>query len=429
MEKVQNLGLTLSRVVASVVACLLIVSCDGVLNVSETPSELEDMDIELPVEEVNIMFHYFGSNIQLGNLENYANQPIPGYINKDNTGTNFITDEGATLGRVLFYDNSLSLDRTVSCASCHQQEHAFGDDAPVSAGVAGTTGRHSMRLVNARFGKEERFFWDERANSLEFQTTQPIQDHIEMGFSGQEGDPTIDELIIRLQNIEYYPPLFELAFGDEQITEDRMQLAMAQFIRSIQSFDSRFDEGLMEAQNLARPFDNFTTLENQGKALYLAGPVGGPAGGPGGIPGGPLGTAPIRGAGCNACHAAPEFDIDENSGNNGVIRSLADPDGQDLAVTRSPSLRDLVKANGQLNGPMMHTGDFTSLEQMIGHYNTVPATSLNPNLDPRLSPGGRPQRLNLSDQEIDALVAFLQTLTGTDIYTNPKWSDPFVIRE
>ncbi|MEQ8712487.1 MAG: cytochrome c peroxidase [Cyclobacteriaceae bacterium] len=396
-------------------------ACESVLDVSETSSEVEGLDITLSGEAENVLEQHFGENIMIDQLENYEDQELPNYINDDNTGTNRITDEGATLGRVLFYDNSLSVDESVSCASCHQQEHAFGDVEQASQGVAGTTGRHSMRLVNARFGDEERFFWDERARSLEFQTTQPIQDHVEMGFSGQDGDPSIEDLVLKLQNTEYYPPLFELAFGDPEVTEDRMQLAMAQFIRSIQSFDSRFDAGLEATGDVDDPFDNFNDLQNLGKQLFL--------GGPGNGPGGPMGAAPIGGAGCNACHQAPEFAIDDDSDNNGVIGVIGDPNAQDLNVTRSPTLRDLFKVTGELNGPMMHTGDFTSMEQVIDHYNNLPQAALNDNLDPRLRPRGMPQRLNLDQEEVDALVAFMKTLSGSDVYTNTKWSDPFVRSE
>ncbi len=100
----------------------------------------------------------FGDRIDLNNLANYANQPRPGYINKDNTGGNSITDAKATLGRVLFYDKNLSVDNTISCASCHKQEFAFSDTALVSSGLqGGITGRHSMRLVNTRFAVERNF--------------------------------------------------------------------------------------------------------------------------------------------------------------------------------------------------------------------------------------------------------------------------------
>lgn len=124
----------------------------------------------------------FNGQLDLSDPFNYATQAVPDYINRDNTGGNQITDAGATLGRVLFYDQALSSDFTVSCASCHRQSLAFGDSDVASVGVAGTTARHSMRLVNARFGNEARFFWDERAATLEEQAVQPIQDHIEMGF-------------------------------------------------------------------------------------------------------------------------------------------------------------------------------------------------------------------------------------------------------
>src|SRR6478672_2445909 len=104
----------------------------------------------------------FGTNINLKALANYANQTKPAYIIKDNTAGNSITDTKATLGRVLFYDKSLSINNTIACASCHKQEFAFSDPAIASAGVlGGTTGRHSMRLVNSRFATERKFFWDE----------------------------------------------------------------------------------------------------------------------------------------------------------------------------------------------------------------------------------------------------------------------------
>lgn len=100
----------------------------------------------------------FGTKIDLNNLQNYANQPIPAYITKNNVGGNPISDKGATLGRVLFYDKKLSSNNTVSCATCHQQANAFSDVAVASQGVNGTTGRHAMRLINTRFANETNFF-------------------------------------------------------------------------------------------------------------------------------------------------------------------------------------------------------------------------------------------------------------------------------
>jgi len=208
----------------------------------------------ISVDDALVIEETFNGNIDLENPENYANQNIPNYIDDDNTEGNSITNGGATLGRALFYDTKLSVTKTVSCASCHQQETAFGDVAQLSQGVNGLTGRHSMRLINARFADEDNFFWDERANSLEDQTTMPIQDHVEMGFSGQNGDPDINDLIDILSVEEYYKVLFTNAFGSETITEQRMQNALAQFIRSIQSFDSRYDAGRATANNNNQPF-------------------------------------------------------------------------------------------------------------------------------------------------------------------------------
>ena len=111
----------------------------------------------------------FAGKIDLNNLSNYANQTKPAYITKDNTADNPITDKGATLGRVLFYDKNLSSNNTISCASCHIQANAFGDDTDASDGVNGTTTRHAMRLINSRFSNERKFFWDERATTLENQ--------------------------------------------------------------------------------------------------------------------------------------------------------------------------------------------------------------------------------------------------------------------
>lgn len=343
--------------------------------------------------------------IDLGALENYSTLPKPAYIVKDNTGANSITDIGATLGRVLFYDRNLSLNKTVSCASCHKQAFAFGDTAQQSKGLnGGLTGRHSMRLVNARFAAETRFFWDERATSLEDQTTRPIQDHIEMGFSGANGDPGLDSLIRRLEAIDYYDELFARAFGDAAITESRMQQALAQFVRSIQSFDSRYDAGRAQVPNDGAPFPNFTADENAGKQLFLNPPNQG-------------------GAGCQGCHRAPEFDIDSASRNNGVIGVAGSPGQTDLTNTRAPSLRNLFNPNGVLNGPLMHTGAFPTLEAVIDHYNLVPQNPGNTNLDPRVSgPGGN---LQLTAQEKSQLVSFLKTLTGSEVFTHSRWSNPF----
>jgi cytochrome c peroxidase len=341
--------------------------------------------------------------VDVATLPNYANQGRPAYITHDNTpDENPISDMGATLGRILFYDKRLSRNNTVSCSSCHQQSHGFGDSSVASSGVAGTTGRHAMRVSNIKFGFEPNYFWDERVTFLENQIPDPIRNAIEMGFSGTSGDPAFSDLIAKLSATHEYPVLFQLAFGSPVIDETGIQNAVAQFLRSIQSFDSKYDKGRASAVD-SNPFSNFTASENNGKQLFI--------------------TAPNQGgAGCAVCHRPPAFDIDPNSGNNGVITAING--GTDLTNTRAPSLRNLARSDGQLNGPFMHNGAFTSIAQVINHYAAIPGD--NPNLDPRLRrPGGAVQTLNLTAEQRLDLEAFLLTLGGDAVYTDPKWSNPF----
>ncbi|MFK8058242.1 MAG: cytochrome c peroxidase [Saprospiraceae bacterium] len=347
---------------------------------------------------------FTAGTIDLNNLFDYEGLPFPTYLRFDNTPSNNpITNEGATLGRVLFYDKAMSLNHTVSCASCHQQAFAFGDTARQSIGFDGdVTGRHSMRLINMRYAQDERAFWNERAGTIEEQTTQPIQDHAEMGFSGSGSQPTLDSLISRIADLERYRILFPLVFGDSTITETRLQLALSQFIRSIQSFDSKFDEGLVETGNVAATFSNFTTAENNGKRLFLQGAQAG---------------------GCQNCHRAPAFDIDPEVHNNGVAGNLTNPSELDLSNVRSPTLRDLVGIDGQPNGPIMHDGSLSTLLDVINHYDSIPS---NIGLDSRLRGQNQQDRvIGYTQMQKQNLIAFLETLTGNNVYVEPAYSDPF----
>lgn len=358
----------------------------------------------------------FGTAIDPNNLENYANQGKPAYILKNNLGTNTITDKTATLGRVLFYDKNLSINNTISCANCHQQKFAFGDTAVVSAGVeGGLTIRHSMRLINTRFANEAKFFWNERAANLTTQTTMPIQDHLEMGFSGTNGRGDFSTLTSKLSTINYYKELFKSTYGDTLVSENRIQIALASFISSIQSFDSKYDIGRAQVNNDNQAFPNFTAQENQGKNLFITAPVFNAAG-----------LRTTGGLGCNVCHNAPEFDIDPNTLNNGIIGVANAATGIDITNTRAATLRDLTNATGAINTPMMHTGVLRSLRAVINHYNTINLNPRNTNLDPRLRPGGVGQNLNVTEAEIAAVVAFMQTLGGNNVYVDKKWSNPFL---
>lgn len=347
-------------------------------------------------------------NIDLDQLDNYANPNYPVHydnniLQNDNAPSiNTVTDAGATLGRVLFYDKKLSQNNTIACASCHKQELGFTDDRKLSLGfLGGETGKHSMRLANANFYSGERMFWDKRAEDVEDQVTMPIKDHVEMGFDDSVGG--IDSLIRKMNQLEYYPILFNLAFGSETITENRMKMALAQFVRSMVSTGSKFDEGFAQAYNPAlpgrginQPFPNFTQQENQGKQLYLNPP-------------------PQGGAGCAGCHNGTTFALAANSLNNGL-------DANETVIFKSPSLKNIG-----VTSPYMHDGRFATLAEVVGHYNS--GIEMGPTLDNRLqvpTPNGQqPQRLNLSQNQKDALVAFLETLTDNQLLVEKKFSDPF----
>lgn len=337
---------------------------------------------------------------------NYANLQLPNHFNAppvvaaDNTpANNPITDEGATLGRVLFYDTQLSVNNTISCASCHIPEFGFSDPEVLSQGFeGGATGRHSMSLINARYYAGEHFFWDGRAATLEDQILLPIQDQVELGM-------TLDSLTARLATLDYYPPLFEAAFGTQDIDSDRISKAVAQFVRSIVSYQSPYD--IAVAATPGPPTGDligFTDQQNEGKDIY---------------------ENAARGA-CAGCHGTP-LQIAVEPKSNGLDQNPTDIGyGEvtgllgDYGKFKTPSLRNI-----ELTAPYMHDGRFATLEEVIEHYNS--GVENHANLSPPLRlPNGEVRRLNLTQAEKDALLAFLLTLTDNTLATEEKYSDPFV---
>lgn len=361
--------------------------------------------------------------IDLANLYNYADIDLPPYIEADNTPPdNEITNEIATLGRVLFYDKHLSLNNSISCAGCHIQAYAFGDTALVSKGFDGElTERHAPRLINLTYNFQDEIFWDSSVSSLEMQPELTLANSVEMGFSGTNGQPTLDSLINRLSQIDYYNTLFEFAYEDDEITVDRLNKSLAQFVRSIVSFDSKYDEGLLAVGDDFYDFPNFTTQENFGKSLFISPfpPLINPETDPD--------HPPVEFFGCGACHRFPEFGfVAVGGGNNGVIGVAGNPDAIDITVDRSPTLRDLINPQGLENGPFMHDGSLKNIEEVMEHYSFIPKNIENTNQNSFL--GGDDDFAHfvpMSDEQVAAMEAFLKTLTGSDVYSNPKWSDPF----
>ena len=334
-------------------------------------------------------------------------------VDQDNTpASNPITNAGATLGRVLFYDRNLSANGSIACASCHLQEHGFSDPERLSRGFGGgLTRRHSMGLTNARFYGTGRFFWDERAATLEEQVLMPFQDPVEMGLTL----PQLESLV-RAQT--YYPQLFRAAFGSPEVTSDRVARALAQFVRSLVSVDTKYDHGRSRADGPLSPFPNFTNQENRGKRLFMTN--------------GGVGRTP-----CTVCHQSEAMVTPvpprgrgtfTGASNNGLdARSTLDrgvaettSNGGDTGKFKSPSLRNVA-----VRAPYMHDGRFATLEAVIDHYSD--GIQAHPNLAGGLSErNGRPERYNFSDDEKSALVAFLRTLTDETLISHEMFADPFV---
>jgi cytochrome c peroxidase len=330
----------------------------------------------------------------------YANVELPPHLRQperslDNTPAgNPLTDDGATLGRVLFYDTRLSANRTTSCASCHVQAHAFADPRPSSKGFHGAlTDRRAMPLVNLRYYERGRFFWDERAGNLEEMVLLPVQSRIEMG-------QDLNRAVATLARDAAYPGLFARAFGDRQITDERVGRALAQFIRSIVSFNSRYDEGRARVRSAHDDFDNFTRQENRGKALFLRH--------------------------CSTCHMKDgnEHFFVLSPANTGLRGREPGADGgvgdvtlkaAELGSFKSPSLR-----NVEVTAPYGHDGRFATLDALIDHY------SHNAIVDPTAGYTLPVGPLNFTASEKAAMIAFLKTLTDRTLLSDPRFSNPFV---
>lgn len=325
------------------------------------------------------------------NYPEHFQTTVMNFLSSGNLVANPISDEGATLGRVLFYDKMLSVNGEKSCASCHHQEAGFTDPDRFSVGFEGqVTRRNSMALSNTIFMR--RFFWDNRANSLTNQVLRPIEDPIEMGHD-------IDALILEMEKTDYYPGLFAAAFENDTITEEKIASALVQFINSMTAYTSKYDEGL------ENDFANFTDEEKLGRELFFE-----------------------RGLNCNQCHSNANFSSTDPR-NNGLTADESDlgfeevtGDEEDRYRFKIPSLRNVA-----LTAPYMHDGRFANLREVIDHYDH--GVQPYPNLDDRVTVegmlGGTPYNLGLTDSEKDALESFMHTLTDEVLMVDERWSDPF----
>lgn len=322
-------------------------------------------------------------------------------------------NDKATLGRVLFYDNNLSADASVSCASCHQQNLAFADNASQSLGANGNlTKRNSIALGAVRsFGlhyddsDEERIvpglFWDERAKTIKEQLRQTINNPNEMGMS-------LSQIVDVVDNSDAYNILHKKAFGETAIQEDHILDALEAFINSISSRNTRFENDIIQNLNFITGDSVSGNITNElGFRLFSEN--------------------------CTSCHSSnfnSIFEIEDKEllhvANNGL--KLTDSDKGVFEYTGLDSDIGKFKIPGLLNieltSPYMHDGRFKTLEEVVDFYSE--GIEYNANLHPNLIQNGKAKNLNLNDHEKKALVNFLKSLTDEEMQKEEKWSNPFL---
>lgn len=310
---------------------------------------------------------------------------------------NPLTVQGVLLGKMLFYEKKLSKDGSQSCVSCHNQIDGFSDKNRFSIGVEKQNGlRQAMPIFNMGHHYNG-FFWDGRVATLREQSLKPIQDPLEMNES-------LTNVITKLSSDKVYKNQFVRAFGEGEITAEKMGLAMEQFMLSIVSGQSKYDL----VQNGKATFSD---SEERGRKLFFTefDPTG-----------------KVKGAECFHCHAGPNFSNSEFQ-NNGLDNDLNFKDlgrynvtkiKEDKAKFKTPSLRNIA-----VTAPYMHDGRFNSLEEVIEHYNNnvKKSSTLDELMQYNVQPGG----LGLNTQDKQDLINFLKTLTDTNYLNNQAYKSPF----
>jgi len=306
---------------------------------------------------------------------------------------NPMTVEGIELGRHLFYEEMLSRTNTISCSSCHDQSCAFTDCGKVlSIGVDGLTGtRNSMSLVNLAWSSS--FNWDGSSPSLPLHHLGPVTNPVEM-------DETWESVVAKLSADSIYPKMFLDAFGTKIITKEQTTMAIAQFVKTIVSYHSKFDSNLYAGLRLSNE-------ESDGLLLFTLEPSKG-------------------GADCaQHCHTTAKSFHDNDFHDNGLdphcVTGFVDNGrgghtgvAEHMGQFRTPTLRNIA-----LTGPYMHDGRFSKLEDVVGFYSQ--GVINKPCLDPALKDH---IPFNLNSKKQADLLAFLHTFTDHSLLNNPDYSDP-----
>ncbi len=289
------------------------------------------------------------------------------------------TEETIALGRRLFYDPIISVDGSVSCASCHAPQFAFSDKRPVSVGVGGKLGtRHAPTVINSAYSSLQ--FWDGRARSLEDQAKGPMENPVEMAH-------TLQGVVGRLQADAGYRERFKQAWGTDQINIDLVAKSLASFERTVIAGDSPFDRFYYGHDSKA-----LSPEAQRGLKIFLS---------------------PKKGD-CAECHSVGKENAlftDNKFHNLGVGAdthgNLADLGrynetkvDADKGAFKTPTLRNLKN-----RGPYMHDGSFPTVKDALAHY--VGGGNWNPYLDKNI------HSLDiLSLEERQDLLQFLDALNG-----------------
>ncbi len=326
---------------------------------------------------------YDPTPVELKIPEVFKERILAPVIPKDNP----LTKEGIALGKKLFYDPILSKNHSLACASCHRQGSGFTNNQRFAKGVEQKeVKRNTMPLVNVAWNYYEKYAWDGHANSIEIVAEHTITDPLEM-------NNTWENAIEDLENDEEYPTLFTKAFGTDKITKELASKAIAQFIRTISSANSKFDKYLRGEAELT--FD-----ERMGYFIFEAEEKGD----------------------CFHCHGSIDNPLwtDNRYHNNGMDSVFEDLGLEnvtglksDRGRFRTPSLRNL-----KFTAPYMHDGRYATLDEVIDHYSE--GLVFSPSIDPLMKSaykGG----VHLTAKEKKQLKAFLLSLSDDELVNNPEY--------
>ncbi len=334
---------------------------------------------------------YFADNKDEPYILNSPSHFPPPIIPKDNP----LTKNKVRLGRMLFYDAQLSEDKQISCASCHKQQFAFGDNSPLSKKVNhGSTTRNTSVLFNLVYTNN--YFWDGRTGTLESTCLDAL-----LG----EQNFDINRVAPILKNNPTYLNLFKSVYGNEDVTQDQIVKALASFIRTMISAGTRLDKGAKEGL----PEKYLTPTEILGKVIF-----------------------DTEDGDCFHCHGSakgnPLF-TDNEFHNNGLDNFNSYSQFTDKgkgAVTGLQTDYGKFKTgsvrNISFSAPYMHNGRLATLDDVLNHYNT--GVKNNITIDPNMkkaNSGG----LNLPQSKLDQLKAYLLMLNDVDFIRDTSFSNPF----